>query len=72
MARATKSDVYIATQSGVAEIDGETCVFVRGKTRVRAGHALLLAVPDYFEPAGEHVHYDVEDASAEPGKKRGE
>lgn len=50
--------VYVATTSGSTDIKGETYVFVRGQTRVREGHALLKAVPDYFEPVEEHVHYE--------------
>lgn len=50
--------VYIATASGSAEVKGETMPFVRGVTRVREGHALLKAVPDYFEPVEDHIHYE--------------
>ena len=62
--------VYIATESGSAEVDGETYIFTRGQTRVREGHPLLDAVRDYFEPVGDHIHYDVEQATAAPGEKR--
>lgn len=63
---------HIAVQSGVCEVDGEPYVFVAGRTLVRAGHPLLKAVPDYFEPTLDHVHYDNEAASAAPGEKRGD
>lgn len=64
--------IFVASQSGSADVDGETMVFVRGVTRVREGHALLAAVPDYFVPVDEEIHYDVERATAAPGEKRGE
>lgn len=70
-----KSDgsVFIAITSGSAENakTGESAVFVRGRTRVRQGHWLLKQVPDAFEAVEEHVHYDVEAATAAPGVKRG-
>lgn len=68
---ATKDDVFVATESGSCEVKGETFVFVRNVTRVRAGHPLLKAVPDYFRPVEERIHYDVEAATAAPGEKRG-
>jgi hypothetical protein len=64
------AEVYIATQSGASDVDGETYVFTKGSTRVRAGHPLLRAVPDYFEPVDDHIHYDVEQATRAPGEKR--
>ena len=70
--RPRKPGVYIATQSGTCEIDGEAYTFTRGATLVREGHPILDRVPDYFEPASDHVHYDVEQATATPGEKRGD
>lgn len=68
-----KSDqVYVARESGAANVDGEDLVFVKGVTRVRGGHPLLKAVPDYFEPVDEAVHYEVEQATKAPGEKRGD
>lgn len=68
--RRSKAEVFVATMSGTCEIHGEPHVFIKGVTRVRAGHGLLKAVPDYFEPVDEAVHYDVEKATAEPGEQR--
>lgn len=65
------TDIFVAIESGSCEVKGETYVFVRGQTRIRAGHPLLKAVPDYFKPVEENVHYDVEAAVAAPGQKRG-
>lgn len=68
---ATKSDVFVATESGSTEVKGETYVYVKNVTRVRAGHPLLKAVPTYFRPVEDRIHYDVEAASAAPGEQRG-
>jgi hypothetical protein len=68
---ATDSQIFVATESGCAEIDGTDHPFKKGVTHVRAGHPLLSACPDYFEPAEDRVAYDVEDTTAEPGKRRG-
>ena len=63
--------VYIATESGAAEVDGQPFTFVRGVTRVRAGHPVLRQLGAFFRPVEEAVHYDVEQATAAPGEKRG-
>lgn len=63
--------VYIATESGVAEVAGVEYVFHKDVTRVREGHPLLKAAPNFFKSAGEDMHYDVESATAAPGEKRG-
>jgi hypothetical protein len=71
MARAKSSpQVYVATESGSADVDGDTITFVKGQTRIRAGHAILSQLPNFFEPADEHLNYEVEDAMAGPGVKR--
>lgn len=70
--RRRSDDIYVARESGSTLAGGEVHVYVKGVTRVRAGHPLLLAVPDYFEPMDRGVHYDVEDATADPGRLRGE
>ncbi len=67
-----KNEVYIAKDSGSAEIKGEVYVFHKDVTRVRAGHPLLKAVPDAFHPVTDRIHYDVEQATKAPGEKRGE
>ena len=65
-------NIFIATQTGVTDIDGTRYTFEAGVTRVRAGHALLKACPNCFKPAGENVTYDVvEAATANPGQLRG-
>jgi hypothetical protein len=42
-----------------------------GQTRVRAGHPLVDNYPEAWQPAGQDLDYDIEDASAMPGLRRG-
>lgn len=63
--------VYIATTSGTADVDGENYPFTKNVTRVSEGHPLLKQCPDFFELAENHIHYEVEQATAAPGEKRG-
>ena len=65
MPKKDKAEVFVATESGACEIDGEPLIFTKGITRVRAGHPLLKAVPDYFAPVEDRVHYDLEQATAQ-------
>ena len=72
MAKST-GQVFVATQSGSAYVEGLGDVpFIRGVTRVRAGHPLLKGREYLFEPVDLTVHYDIEEATAAPGEKRGE
>lgn len=68
-----KSDIYIATDSGHAEVNGVPYTFHKGITRVRAGHPLtkIKGFENIFEPVDASVHYDVEQATNAPGEKRG-
>jgi hypothetical protein len=65
------SRVYVATETYSTMVDGIPQTIHKGKTRVREGHQLLADNPQYYELAGEHVHFDVEQATAAPGEKRG-
>lgn len=67
-----KGDIYVATETFATEVEGVSQVIHAGLTRVREGHSLLKAFPDYFAPVDTSVDYDVEQATAEPGVKRGE
>ena len=62
--------VYVARSSGVVNINGVIHRYVQGQTRVRAGHPLLDARPDKFVPL--KIDYDIEQATAAPGEKRGQ
>lgn len=62
--------VYVAIETFSANVNGTPVLVKRGKTRVHEGHELIVANPQFFEEAGEHVQFQVETASAEPGEKR--
>jgi hypothetical protein len=64
-------DIFVANMSFATEVDGVPVTVLQGKTRVRAGHELLKANPQYFDPVDQGVHYDVEQTTAAPGEKRG-
>lgn len=67
----TKSRVLVATESGSGELDDGTQVsFRKGITRVREGHPVAEKWPAFFEPI--EVHYELEDMTADPGRRRGE
>lgn len=66
-----KSDIFVATEAFSAEIDGMLYNVSVGE-RVREGHGLLKAYPAAFERISDQpITYDLEDASASPGTKRG-
>lgn len=68
--KAAEADIYVANSSGFIRVDGVVHRYIKGQTRVRAGHPLLRAAPKRFSPL--EVTYDVEAATAAPGEKRGE
>jgi hypothetical protein len=75
MARARKKpasdpdQILVARDSASMDVDGTVYAFQKGVTRIRAGHPAVKANPDLFEPLS--VHYEVDQATAEPGSKRG-
>jgi hypothetical protein len=72
MARARRNpdeEILIAVDSGAVTVEGREYIVHKGITRVRAAHPLAKAMPDLFKPID--VHYDVEQATAAPGEKRG-
>ena len=64
-----KAEIYVARSTGVIRIKGESFTYIAGRTRVRAGHPLLKALPDKFQPLS--LDYDLEQATAAPGERRG-
>ena len=66
------TDIYVAKESGSAEVEGKPFTFVRGVTRIRAGHPALRQLGQFFKPVEENVHYDIEQATSAPGEKRGD
>jgi hypothetical protein len=71
---AKKDQLYVAKESGTIEIDGLPHFFEKGKTRVREGHPItkVEGFENLFEPADASVAYDVEQATAAPGERRGQ
>ena len=63
-------EIYVARSSGVVRIDGKLHNYYGGSTRVRAGHPLLKAAPNAFVLM--QLDYEVEDATKNPGRKRGQ
>lgn len=68
--RNPEDEILIANVSGVwVDKDGTECPYYAGRTRVRASHPLAKAIPGAFDPMD--VQYDVEEATASPGERRG-
>lgn len=65
-----KVDLYVANQSAATVVDGEE-VWVKQGDLVRAGHPILEDRDWLFDPAEGYVRFDVEQAEAKPGVKRG-
>lgn len=63
--------IFVAKENFTTELADGTPVVVRaGIDRVREGHELLQGREMFFEELT--VQYDVEDATAEPGRTRGQ
>lgn len=63
------SDIYVATETFATELDNQPIIVQKDITRVRAGHPLLKGRENLFKLIT--VHYEVEQATAAPGEKRG-
>lgn len=66
----TDSEILVAADSGVITVDGTEYQFTKDVTRIRSSHPAVKAAPHLFKKL--EVHYDVEQATAAPGEKRGE
>lgn len=64
--------ILVARETFTAELDGSPVIVHKGVTRVREGHPLLKGREDLFELVDDTVHYDIEQATAAPGEKRGQ
>jgi hypothetical protein len=64
------SQVMIATEDFVCEIDGERLWFAMGLTRVAASHRAVQIYPTRFRPVEEGLSYDDEMATSNPGERR--
>lgn len=63
-------DIYEAKDTFQGSLDDGTTVFVTKGERVRDGHPIVRKWPSLFQPLT--IQYDIEDASADPGVRRGE
>jgi len=61
--------IYTPKDTFVADYNGAPTTFKRGRTFVHGDHELLKLFPTMFTEL--RVHYDVEQATAEPGEARG-
>lgn len=66
----TDTTIYIARATFTTMLDGREVTIRAGIDRVRAGHPLLKGRESMFEPLT--VQYDIEQASAAPGERRGD
>ena len=69
---AAEGRILIAKESFTHTFEGAVHVFVQGQSRVREGHPVLCGIEHLFEPILPQPGYDLEDASAAPGTKRGQ
>jgi len=60
--------IYAPKEDFVAPYGGADVTFSRGRTLVREGHPILGSFGHLFEEV--NVEFDVEEATAEPGKRR--
>jgi hypothetical protein len=65
-----RTDLFQAKSDFAVELNGVPTVVHKGEL-VREGHALLKGRMSLFEPYEAKIRFDVEQATAEPGKKRG-
>jgi hypothetical protein len=66
-----KGKIYVAMETGTADIEGQSYVFYAGVTRVREGHPLQVNHPNVFREVEDLVHYEWETATQAPDEKRG-
>lgn len=69
--RSQHADVYVARHGFSCVVEGIEYRVAEGE-RIRGTHPLASAAAEYLEPSDASVHYDVEQATAAPGEKRGE
>ena len=68
MPRRAKGELFVARESFWSHEYG----FIMKGERVRNGHDLLKCHAEFFKPADDGIMYDVEQATAAPGERRGE
>jgi hypothetical protein len=50
--------IFVARSTGVIKVGGTEYRYLKGRTRIAAGHPLLRAIPERFEPL--QLDYDVQ------------
>lgn len=69
---ADKNDVLVAIETGSGLLDDGTEVrWTKGRTRVRANHAIAKKWPNFFAES-DADYPEIEEATKDPGKKRGQ
>lgn len=63
-----EAPIYVAATSFQCDVDGKRYTFHKDITLIRKGHPALKGHEHYFKPV--RVHYDVEQATANPGERR--
>jgi len=66
---AERGEILIAVESAVFRYEGADVVITKDQTRVRAGHPILKGREHLFRPID--AHYEIEQATAAPGERRG-
>jgi hypothetical protein len=64
-------DYYQAKESFVTMLNDEPTTVAKGDL-VHPDHPILKGREELFQPAEGHIRFDVEDATAAPGRKRGD
>lgn len=67
MPRTKQPDYFVATSSGIIQVDGRSEVYQRGKTIVHRDSALYRAIPNRFRPVERPA---IEQATAAPDQRR--
>lgn len=65
-----KGKIFVPVEDFTTEIDGQPVVFKRNQTRVREGHPALHGRQHLFQEM--KVDYEIEQATAAPGERRGD
>lgn len=62
--------VLEAKEGFVCDINGERYIVNEKMTRIDSSHPLNQHYPQHFQPVADHLTYNVEAATAEPGEQR--
>jgi len=65
-----RGEILVAIESAIFRYEGADVMITKDLTRVRAGHPITKGREHLFKPVD--AHYDIEQATAAPGERRGE